>query len=193
MLRQQRSSNVLLTLIFAFAGAGTVFAQEATPPPSVVGPGDQYVDFAWGGLQWRMQRWFYKGVRPDSLTSKELLIQLRWVSAEQQFVPVTANKIGVEVDVHVRKTPFENPKLGLETVRRLNADFGKSPALSSVAFQGMHYVGSSSGIHFFTLDAEDVYVSCHSVEPDRLRTQLPILSQKYTCNTLFELPNATFA
>jgi hypothetical protein len=85
IFQQRRNGNVLLNFVFALLGVGAAFAQEASPPPSVIGPGEQYVDFAWGGLQWRMQRWFYAGVRPASLTSKELRIQLRWVSAEQQF------------------------------------------------------------------------------------------------------------
>jgi hypothetical protein len=97
------------------------------------------------------------------------------------------------VDVHVRKAPFENPKLGLQTARRLDPGFEKQAALSSVVFQGMRYLGSASGIHYFILNGEDAYVSCMSIEPDRLRTQLPLLSQKYHCNTLFELPNATYA
>ncbi len=184
--------GMLFPLLFALSQASIGFAQEATPPPKLTGPQDEYIDFGWDGLQWRMQKWFYQGVHPAAPDSKQLFLVFRWVSAQEKIFPtIGGSAADALVWVHVRKQP--DGRQGLETIRRANLPQSRFPELVSAVFPGMSYITSSSGIHYFLIDGDDVYVSCWSVEPDRSRSKIPLLSQKYNCVTLFELPNATYA
>ena len=175
--------------------SGVVYAQQAAIGTPIHSDGNS-TELSFGGLAWRIPTLYFMGIRPHTNDSKELLIQFGWKKKNGSFISVYTPGYDVALSVHVRKVDDEDPRNGLALIRRIHLPFTKVPILASAKFNGMTYIGSTSGDHYFTLNNENVYVICSLIEAARLvhpQVDPDVLSKKFACQTMFLLPHNIYA
>jgi hypothetical protein len=182
----------LLSLVFC----GMAYAQSAPQPHASKSANESLIEFSFAGLMWHMPKPFFQGIRPFSENTENLLIDFVWEQQNDTFFPVGAHVGGMRLGVDIRTLPIGDPKGGALLAQRFNKALEKLPIFAAGKFLGMTYVGSSSNIHFFTLNHVDAYVSCMLMISDRLprgKVAPDVLSKKFSCDTLFRLPRSTYA
>jgi hypothetical protein len=188
-----------LTVLILWLGLGfecvSSAHQAAIPEPPNKGQ-ESLVEVTFAGSSWRVPKRFFRGISPFGDDSKELLIQLGWKKDTDKFSAVEASSTDMKLNVHIRTQNVEDPRMALDITHRFNQPFTKIASLSTVQMKAMTYIGSDSSIHYFRLNEVDAYVSCISTNlasPVPAGDPADVLAKKFRCNTVFLLPQGSYA
>jgi hypothetical protein len=174
-----------------------VAAQQAPTSVATAVPEGQAVAFPWGGLTWHIPKRFpVWPFPPNEDRWGEFLITFGLAPQGDGFSPASLVKGHLSVNVHIRRVDDENPGNALALIHRIGLPFTKIPLFVAGKFNGMTYLGSSSGNHYFLLKDPAVHVECSLVTSDRLRPPAvapDVLSKPFYCQTMFALPGGNYA
>lgn len=180
--------RLLITLFAIVALSSTAMAQQ--PSSSAAKPfNGPYASLQWDELTWRIPKDFLVSTPPEM---DELKLEVDWVKKTNALIPVDVGGYDQSLEIHIRKVNDEDPRNGLATIWRVGLEFSRLPQLASVHVDGLVYLGSSSGFHYFVMVDRDAYINCRPVE---MSATVPadILSVPLVCETTFHLSHGLYA
>jgi len=181
--------GVIAAFFAMTALSGTSMAWQQPLTTSLKRDRNLDVPFQWGGVEWRIPKGFlvFKPPRRD-----ELGIEVGLVKKTNILIPADVKGYDQLWEIHVRRVNNEDPRNGIGTIWRVGLPFSRLPQLASMRLNGMFYLGSSSGFHYFVMVDRDAYVDCHPVVM-AASTSADILMEPLVCETTFHLPHGLYA